>query len=633
MTVATESLCSPEGQNMKNGMNKVSLKPLPLIKGKVNGEKKINPVIQTKKRVERMRKEREKKDKKDRERAAALKKELKDYEVSRQAILFECERERCIRDMVRSSQRRGQYSLGPVHYGATNLWTSISAHTVPRSEKVRSVKEEEKLRACVGFGIAATGIYDYLPKIASSRSVKPVYYSDIVGAQKENWREAYQDSYLREHNHVGPLYVEKDALESVAKSMELMASMSNSKYSNKWIRKLLMFVLQGRVRKAWRRVLLIVEVLQGYKTHNNYYKPLGLASILQHIMKSIVNLTRDTEKNTNIAMYLSSQFAGQKPCFLEKHRRCLMLDLILHCLEPSSADLLAERTYDCQRKAVHFAAISGQPCQLDILLRHGTNTNDFDQSKQAPIHYLVERNNVLMVRQLMWYGSDMSLVEPSTSRIPSELYNVDNGEVCSYLQTRMNALERIMATWLKAICAGKLQLRSAASTLHCIRFLQRGENNLLDETQKLLLALRKDVLKTLNNEDQLVIFMLPVAFTPQDCLMPAKYPHIVRVEMCETLLTNIKQPLPLMLTPTLCVTTDPFVSKVYPMVPVFREVHNGYLYAWRIPCKVPQCGDFVSLHYTLETSKMDLLVARQSMFFVQIFCVKTGSTRKKQKLE
>ncbi|VDM61585.1 unnamed protein product [Angiostrongylus costaricensis] len=228
-----------------------------------------------------------------------------------------------------------------------------------------------------------------------------------------------------------------------------------------------------------------------------------------------------------------------------------MVDLILCCLTPLSAQmLLNEKTIDCQRKAIHFAAISGQPCQLNVLLKHGTNTNDFDQSKQAPIHYLVERNNVLMVRQLMWYGADLSLVEPSTSRIPSELYNVDNGEVCSYIQTRMNALERIMATWLKAICAGKLQLRDAVTTLHSIRFLQYGEDSRRDETQKLLLSLRKDVVKTLSDDEQLVVFMLPVAFTPQDCLMPPGYPHIVRTEMCETVFSDFKQPISLMQTPT-----------------------------------------------------------------------------------
>ncbi|KAJ1362197.1 hypothetical protein KIN20_021646 [Parelaphostrongylus tenuis] len=600
-------------------------------------EKGAKQTTQTKKRADKIRKEREKKDKIEREKAALMQKRMKDYESNRQAILFECERDRCLRDVVRRTQHRGQYNLGPVHYGSANLVASIYAHGQAPVEKVRIAKEEEKLRACVGFGIAATGIYDYLPRIANSRNVKPIYYSVIVGAHKENWREAYQDSYVKEHNHIGPLYVEKDALEGVAKSMELVASMFDSVHSNKWLRKLLSSVLQGQVQKVWRRLQKIVQVLKEYSTEDNRYKTLELPAILDHIMKSVVNLTRDREKNTNVVMYLSSQFAGRQPCFLEGHRHCLMVDLILRCLTPSSAQqLLNEKTTDCQRKAVHFAAISGQPCQLDVLLKHGTSTDDFDQSKQAPIHYLVERNNVLMVRQLMWYGSDLSLVEPSTSRIPSELYNVDNGEVCAFIQTRMNALERIMATWLKAICAGKLQLRNAVTTLHSIRFLQNGEDNRSDNTQKLLLTLRKEVLKTVSDDDQLVVFMLPVAFTPQDCLMPAGYPHIIRTELCETVFSGYKQPIALMETPTLRVSTKPTQSQVYSLIPLFREVHNGYLYAWRIPCKIPQCGDFVSLYYTLqslEMAKMDLSVARQSMLFVQIFCVKTGATRSKQKLE
>ncbi|KAK5976205.1 hypothetical protein GCK32_004690, partial [Trichostrongylus colubriformis] len=527
-----------------------------------NSENSRPAVIQTKKRVEKLRKEREKKDKKDRERAAAAKKEVENLEANRQSVLFECEKERCVREMVRSNQRRGQHTLGPVHYGSAGVIGSMDSSTSTPNETIRIAKQEEKLRACVGFGIAATGVYDHLPKIACARVSKSPYYSDLVGAHKENWRESYQESYLREHNHIGALYVEKDALEGVARTMETIATMVDSVYSNKWLRKLLTLVLRGKIRKVWRRMQIIGEVMRGHRSHNNRFKSLGLIPMLEHIMESILNLTKDREANTNVVMYLSAQFVGRKPCFLEKHSHCLMLDLILSYLSPSgSGEVLTEKTYVCQRQAVHFAAISGQPCQLDVLMKHGTPTNEFDKSKQAPIHYLVERNNVLMVRQLMWYGSDMSLVEPSVSKVPSELFNVDNGEVCTFLQTRMKALERIMATWLKAICAGKLQLGGAASSLHCIRFLPPGgPGSGVDQSndpRKLLLGLRSDVISELSNEnDTLVVFMLPVAFTPQDTLMPAAYPHIVRMEMFEATFEPYKQALGLMKAPTLCVTAD-----------------------------------------------------------------------------
>lgn len=595
------------------------------------------PVVQTKKRAEKLRKEREKKDRKEREKAAAAKKEVENFESSRQSALFESEKERCMREMIRCSQRRGQNILGPVHYGSQTLLASAEYNP---SETGRVAREEEKLRACVGFGIAATGVYDHLPKIAGARAPRPPFYSDLVGARKENWRESYQDSYLREHNHIGALYVEKDALESVARSMEIVASMSTSVYSNKWLRKLLMLVLRGKLRKAWRRIQIVGDVLKAHRSHNNRFKTLGLTAMLEHIMESIVNLTRDRDHHTNVIMYLSSQFGSQpKPCFLEKHRQCLMLDLVLSCLSSTNAgDLLMEKTRDCQRQAIHFTAISGQPCQLDVLLKHGTPTNEFDRSKQAPIHYLVERNNVLMARQLMWYGSDMSLVEPSVSKVPSELFNVDNGEVCAFLQTRMKALERTMTTWLKAICAGKLQLGSAASSLHSVRFLPCGGTG-VDRTadrRKLLLALRPDVIREVYSEgDSLVVFMLPVSFTPQDALMPAAYPHIVRTEMFEASYNPYKQAISLMKAPTLCITADQLLSKVHSTTPMFREVHNGYLYAWRIPCKGQQLKgvEFASLHYTLDTSKMDPQVARQAMLFVQMFVVKAPAARGKQKLE
>ncbi|VDN24300.1 unnamed protein product [Cylicostephanus goldi] len=236
--------------------------------------------------------------------------------------------------------------------------------------------------------------------------------------------------------------------------MEQVASMVDSPFSNKWLRKLLQLALKGQVRKVWKRMQIIGDVLRRYKMDYrcNF---LGLTAMIEFVMQGITNLTKDTANNTNIIMYLSSQFAERKPCFLNKHRQCLMIDFILHCLAPSAAhQLISERSFVTKQKAVHFVAISGHPCQLNVLLSHGTSTNDFDQSKQAPVHYLVERNNVLMVRQLMWYGSDMSLLEQSASKVPSELLNVDNAEVCTYLQLRMKALERVMASWLRAICAG-----------------------------------------------------------------------------------------------------------------------------------------------------------------------------------
>ncbi|VDO97446.1 unnamed protein product [Heligmosomoides polygyrus] len=550
MTIPTESIGAPEDTSPKSD---------DLDKGAFSAEKEqentenAKPVVQTKKRAEKLRKEREKKDRKEREKAAAAKKEVENFESSRQSALFESEKERCMREMIRCSQRRGQNILGPVHYGSQTLLASAEYNP---SETGRVAREEEKLRACVGFGIAATGVYDHLPKIAGARAPRPPFYSDLVGARKENWRESYQDSYLREHNHIGALYVEKDALESVARSMEI----------------------------AWRRIQIVGDVLKAHRSHNNRFKTLGLTAMLEHIMESIVNLTRDRDHHTNVIMYLSSQFGSQpKPCFLEKHRQCLMLDLVLSCLSSTNAgDLLMEKTRDCQRQAIHFTAISGQPCQLDVLLKHGTPTNEFDRSKQAPIHYLVERNNVLMARQLMWYGSDMSLVEPSVSKVPSELFNVDNGE------------------------------------------------------RKLLLALRPDVIREVYSEgDSLVVFMLPVSFTPQDALMPAAYPHIVRTEMFEASYNPYKQAISLMKAPTLCITADQLLSKVHSTTPMFREVHNGYLYAWRIPCKGQQLKgvEFASLHYTLDTSKMDPQVARQAMLFVQMFVVKAPAARGKQKLE
>ncbi|VDM82217.1 unnamed protein product, partial [Strongylus vulgaris] len=332
-----------------------------------------------------------------RDRAAAIQKRVEEAEASRQAAILASEKERLARDLLRKENRRGQHKLGPVHYG-TNSGTG-NGHSHSAVEPSRNIGPLAKLQASIGFGIAATGVYDYYPKIVGARISKPsCYYSDQVGPWKENWRESYQDSYLREQNHVGTLYVAKDALEGVARSMEQsylreqnhvgtlyvakdalegvarsmeqVALMANSPFSNKWLKKLLQLVLKGQVRKVWKRMQIIGDVLRRYKMD---YKCnfLGLTAMIEFVMQGITNLTRDTANNTNVIMYLSSQFSERKPCFLNKHRQCLMIDFILHCLAPSAAHrLISERSFVTQQKAVHFAAISGHPCQLNVLLSH-----------------------------------------------------------------------------------------------------------------------------------------------------------------------------------------------------------------------------------------------------------------------
>ncbi|KAK6758883.1 hypothetical protein RB195_016237 [Necator americanus] len=611
----------------------------------VNGETNtsVRPAIHTRKRAEKQRKEREKLEKKERDRAAAIQKRVEEAEASRQAAILASEKERLARDLLRKENRRGQHKLGPVHYGTSNFTPPVNSSV----ETPRNVGPLVKLQASIGFGIAATGVYDYYPRIVGARISKPsCFYSDLVGPWKENWRESYQDSYLREQNHVGTLYVAKDALEGVAKSMEQVASMASSPFSNKWLKKLLLLVLKGQVRKVWRRMQIIGDVLRRYKVDYrcNF---LGLTSMIEFVMQGITNLTKNTANNTNIIMFLSSQFSERKPCFLNNHRQCLMMDFILHCLAPSAAhQLISERSFVTQQQAVHFAAISGHPCQLNVLLSHGTSTNEFDQSKQAPVHYLVERNNVLMVRQLMWYGSDMSLLEQSASKIPSELYNVDNAEVCTFLQLRMKALERVMASWLRAICAGRLQLGCAASLLHSMRFLEaHGRLNDVGHTRtqelrKIKLALRRDVIEEAKGEnDHLVVFMLPVAFTPQDALMPAECPHIIRKKMYEMYPTYQLPSFFMQNNPTMClqnVGDSPESSRVFTMLSVFKETHNGYLYAWRLPYKASQLKGVESaiMTCTVDVSKINRQVAEQSMMFVQMFVVKsTCSPSSKQKME
>ena len=47
------------------------------------------------------------------------------------------------------------------------------------------------------------------------------------------------------------------------------------------------------------------------------------------------------------------------------------------------------------------------------------NPNLLDDSGRAPIHYAVERNNLAMVKMLMWYGADISMVQSGNCKYDS----------------------------------------------------------------------------------------------------------------------------------------------------------------------------------------------------------------------
>lgn len=524
----------------------------------------------------------------------------------------------------------------------------LSAYAKPYQSIVsqsKRITERDKLQATIGFGIAATGIYDKVPEMTGARGeVSTIYkgsaYSDLVGPGRVNWREAFDEQHYKEMQQYNHMNVEFDAV--VRHRLDLRKAVDES-VENKWIRNLLHLILDGDIKKVWRRVQMIQRVLQEHEGPHPY-KAMGKTVLLELVMQGLVKLLVEPKDGFNVIMYLMSHSYApttsclyKKPCFARNHHDCMLAELILSALPPVPArHLLSLATHQTKRRAIHFAAISGTPCQMDLLLKFDVDTNQMDISEQTPVHYAVARNNTVMLRQLMWHGTDMALFDPSRRYLD---VSPDNLETCTFLRDRLLAMERCMSAWLKALCAGKWRLDMPISSLHCTRITSYGDSkdcyetgstaSKCAQTRNFRLAIRDETMRHVqnSNDSNIMLFVLPVMFTPYDPIMPAKNPHIVRTKLALENDCFQKAAAVMSQDPTVRFKCGGTVQ-IRDLPSAFHEKHNGYLYAWTFPKNIDE-NTLPSVTLHIDPSQLSRTVARHSILFIQAFSVTNLYTKQK----
>ncbi|MCP9264815.1 hypothetical protein DINM_022974 [Dirofilaria immitis] len=182
-----------------------------------------------------------------------------------------------------------------------------------------------------------------------------------------------------------------------------------------WIRKFYIAAVDGNVEEFMIKFTCILQILKKSGGSEHYMRMSG-HQLKEHVMNSVICAFFNKAENTSILHHLAPTKNTDYPCSMKNHGCCRLIKVILSMLPWRNRKiLLATSTKRTGKTALHLAAATGQLCQMQALMDFEAWPDLFDYSGRAPIHYAIMRNNLEMVKLLLWYGADISLRERSAT--------------------------------------------------------------------------------------------------------------------------------------------------------------------------------------------------------------------------
>uniref|UniRef100_A0A915DIV8 ANK_REP_REGION domain-containing protein n=1 Tax=Ditylenchus dipsaci TaxID=166011 RepID=A0A915DIV8_9BILA len=195
-------------------------------------------------------------------------------------------------------------------------------------------------------------------------------------------------------------------------------------------------------------------------------------------------------EQTTILMALVSTRDVQKTCGAVDHGFCRIAQTILHYLSGQERrSLLTISTKDAVKQL--FTS------QLPVVPY--VSPNVLDRSGRAALHYAIERNNLEMVKLLMWYGADIALCPRNNFHHPPQMlsiYNLNATLLAAWLNQRINALHAKFQLWIKHLCGDILHIINPISNMHFVRFCTVKNVGNFQSQQECSLDLRGDFLSS-----------------------------------------------------------------------------------------------------------------------------------------
>ncbi|VDN91481.1 unnamed protein product [Brugia pahangi] len=369
-----------------------------------------------------------------------------------------------------------------------------------------------------------------------------------------------------------------------------------------WIRSFYNAAVDGNIEEFMIMFNCILQILKK-SAGCDYYKRMSGHHLKEHVMNNVICAFFDKSENTSILHLLSPTKNTDRPCSMRNHGYCRLIKMILSMLPwKSRRILLATSTKRTGKTALHLAAATGQPCQMQALMDFGAWPDFFDHSGRAPIHYAVMRNNLEIVKLLLWYGADISLRERSATPLQLAGYSPTTTSICDYLHARVNALEKIFMQWIRKYVRGVWTPVHAISDLHFAR-LSKACDSGRDASRNFTTKNRKihiNISKTRNGNPQLkkcplmLLFIVPTFYKGEDRIADASNPQIFCAKM-----QNV----------------NGFVVKLLPSRPLLscskwsigiksalEKPHNGYFYVYKLPENIEV--DSYTLHLMVELEEL-----------------------------
>lgn len=142
-------------------------------------------------------------------------------------------------------------------------------------------------------------------------------------------------------------------------------------YNGKWMKMFHSAVVEGDYEKFLKNLNIIYNVMDENRTLP--LKKMTEKEFKQYIMMGVVQHFYDMAENTTILMSLAATRDLTKNCEDVKHGYCKIITCILSELNAPDVNMLLQVvTRRTGRTAIHFAATTGQICQLKALLDFGT---------------------------------------------------------------------------------------------------------------------------------------------------------------------------------------------------------------------------------------------------------------------
>ncbi|KAM3717253.1 Ankyrin repeat and protein kinase domain-containing protein [Dirofilaria immitis] len=369
-----------------------------------------------------------------------------------------------------------------------------------------------------------------------------------------------------------------------------------------WIRKFYIAAVDGNVEEFMIKFTCILQILKKSGGSEHYMRMSG-HQLKEHVMNSVICAFFNKAENTSILHHLAPTKNTDYPCSMKNHGCCRLIKVILSMLPWRNRKiLLATSTKRTGKTALHLAAATGQLCQMQALMDFEAWPDLFDYSGRAPIHYAIMRNNLEMVKLLLWYGADISLRERSATPLQLAGYSPTTALICEYLHARVTALEKIFMQWVRKYVRGVWTPVHAISDLHFAR-LSKACDSRRDASRNFTTKNRKihiNISGTRTANPQLkkcplmLLFIIPTFYKGEDRMADASNPQIFCAK-----LQNIKGFVVRLLPTRPLLTCSKWSTGIRSAL---EKPHNGYFYVYKLPENIEV--DSYTLHLMVELEEL-----------------------------